>query len=268
MAHGLEAIDWQAPWLAHLRDVGEPAASRIDANTDVCDVLNRLQHPLTQAKATVQFVPQANLPTGMPYESCIFQQRQCPTRNNLHDFFNGLCWLHFPKTKARLNQLHASQIDINGSVTVRGKVRDALTLFDENAAILSAPDALWDALLAKDWHKLFITLRPLWQEAHLVLFGHALMEKLVHPRKPICAHVYITNTPNLIANYPYNTLANGDFIDFLDDFIAQDLSSEKCATKPFAPLPVLGVPGWWAENKDPTFYADSQVFRVPTAASA
>ena len=33
-----------------------------------------------------------------------------------------------------------------------------------------------------------LTLRPLWQEARLLLFGHALMEKLVAPRKAITAH--------------------------------------------------------------------------------
>jgi len=27
------------------------------------------------------------------------------------------------------------------------------------------------------------------------------------------------------------------------------------------PLPVLGVPGWWAGNEAPDFYADAQVFR-------
>ena len=33
------------------------------------------------------------------------------------------------------------------------------------------------------------------------------------------------------------------------------------ATKPFWPLPVLGVPGWWRDNGDPAFYADAAVFR-------
>jgi cytochrome P450 len=27
------------------------------------------------------------------------------------------------------------------------------------------------------------------------------------------------------------------------------------------PLPVLGIPGWWPANRDPSFYADAQVFR-------
>lgn len=42
------------------------------------------------------------------------------------------------------------------------------------------------------------------------------------------------------------------------DFAAVDLQP-----KPFAPLPVLGVPGWWAANAEPGFYADPAVFRAP-----
>jgi len=60
-----------------------------------------------------------------------------------------------------------------------------LTVFDENAAFLQAPDALWDALAAKDWQRLFVDLRPLWREAHLLLFGHALLEKLFTQENPL-----------------------------------------------------------------------------------
>ena len=268
MAHGLETIDWHAPWLAHLRERGEVAANGIDESTDVYSVLNELVNHDAQTKTAVKFVPQDDLPVGTLYESCIFDLKQCPTRNNLHDFFNGLCWLHFPKTKERLNQLHARQIDLNGSVTVRGKVRDALTLFDENAAILIAPEPIWKALLAKDWQRLFIQLRPIWQEAKLVLFGHALMEKLVTPRKPITAHIYVSNTTNFIANYPYITTYDGTFLSYLDNTIAASMSADQFAVKPFMPLPVLGVPGWCEENENPNFYTDSTVFRMPTSSSA
>ena len=27
------------------------------------------------------------------------------------------------------------------------------------------------------------------------------------------------------------------------------------------PLPVLGIPGWWAQNENPDFYSDPVVFR-------
>jgi hypothetical protein len=198
--------------------------------------------------APVRFVPQSDLPAGVAYENHIFDSNCCPTREGLHDFFNGLAWLLFPQTKRRLNHLHVAQIAQTGIQPVRGPARDGLTVFDENAAFLQAPDALWDALDAKDWHRLFVTLRPLWRDAHLVLFGHALLEKLVYPRKPITAHVFRAHTAS-------NSIAD------LDAWVAADLSAGKLAAKPFAHLPVLGVPGWWESNADPAFYADASVFR-------
>ena len=39
------------------------------------------------------------------------------------------------------------------------------------------------------------------------------------------------------------------------------IGADKLAAKPFAHLPVLGVPGWWPANDEPSFYADPGVFR-------
>ena len=91
-------------------------------------------------------------------------------------------------------------------------------------------------------------LRPLWREARLVLMGHALLEKLVDPRKPITAHVY-------------QPQAAIDSVASLDAWLAQELQPEHLVTKPFVPLPVLGIPGWWPGNENFSFYDDSFVFR-------
>jgi hypothetical protein len=249
-----------------LREKGEFAAQQAHIDTPLHDTLN---HCLT---SPVRFVPQGSLPSGVAYEQFIFDTRQCPTRDGLHDFFNALYWDQFPRTKARLNQLQAEQINKQnaqlGPATqrgaVRGSVRDALTVFDENGALLMAPPALWEALIAMDWQRLFITLRPLWRQARLIPFGHALLEKLVQPRKPITAHVYIASyTTENIADNPINTPANDQISPLLDAWIATDLSADKFATKPFTPLPILGVPGWWQANEDPDFYKDDAVFRRP-----
>ena len=112
-----------------------------------------------------------------------------------------------------------------------------------------APEPLWQALRARQWRRLFVELRPLWSDAQLVLTGHALLEKLTQPRKPITAHVFC---------YPF-TACLGDNIDTA---IAQALDAAPLATKPFTPLPVLGVPGWSQENENFSFYDDSCVFRA------
>ena len=261
MAHGLEAIDWSAPWLAHLREKGEFAAQQSHENTPLYETLNQC---LT---SPVRFMPQSSLPNGVAYEQFIFDTQQCPTRDGLHDFFNALCWDQFPRTKARLNQLQAEQIAQLGSVTHRGAVRDALTVLDENGALLIAPPELWEALIAMDWQRLFVSQRHLWQQARLVPFGHALLEKLVCPRKPITAHIYKAQfTIKNIALEAMNTSHNSDiaqFYNLYDAWIAEDLSAEKLASKPFAPLPILGVPNWCSDNEDLDFYNDQTVFRKP-----
>ncbi len=231
-------IEWQRPWLV-------PFLKFSGLKPEPDGTAHLLNAP---GIAPVRFVSQSALPDNTAYEQFIFETGCVPTRDNLHDFFNGLCWLTFPHTKKRLNQLQAAQIAEAGIQPLRGPVRDALTVFDENAAFLSAPPPLWDALIARDWHRLFIELRPMWCEARLTLFGHALLEKLVQPRKPITAHIYR-------AQPAINSIAD------LDAWVAADLSADKLAGKPFVPLPVLGVPGWWLENEALSFYDDVFVFR-------
>lgn len=238
----LSAIDWAQPWLAPYRARGEAVAQAVQQASSVAAALSA-----SRPENAPVFVPQDALPAGQAYEAHIFETRTVPTRDNLHDFFNGLVWLAFPHTKRRLNQLQASEIARRGVATVRGPLRDALTLFDENGALLDAPPVLWQALVERDWQRLFVTERARWQEARLWVFGHALLEKLVTPRKPITAHVLRT---------PVGTAAAFD-----DAALAGALDAAWLATKPFAALPVLGVPGWCAQNASPAFYADAQVFR-------
>ena len=248
MAFGLEAIDWSAPWLKPWRGLGEGLSLQVEAGLTVAQALN------APATAPVRFIPQSELPAGIAYEQHIYDTGCVPTRDGLHDFFNGLCWMHFPLAKKKLNLLQAEQIAQTGIQPVRGPARDALTVFDENAALFMAPDALWDALAAKDWQTLFGSLRPLWADATLVLFGHALFEKLVYPRKPITAHVFRARA------------ATSSIAD-MDAWLADTLSAPMLAVKPFAHLPVLGVPGWWPENETADFYADTSVFRAPRSAA-
>ncbi len=243
MESGLSALDWSAPWYAPWRDAGRAVAGRVAQGLPVYEALNREDEP-----HPVRFVSQDVLPEGAAYERFVFEQRQCPTREGLHDFFNGLCWLRFPQAKRRLNELQAAQIATHGVGSVRGPVRDAITVFDENGALLDAPAPLWEALVARQWRRLFVDLRPLWAQARVVLFGHALLEKLAAPRKDMTAHVWR-------APAPLSDLADADA------WLAGALTADGLAAKPFVPLPVLGVPGWWPANEDAAFYDDATVFR-------
>ncbi len=247
MARRARAIDWSAPWLAPYRAWGEECARAVAAGAPVGQAL-----ALHARGVPVRFVAHGALPPGTAYEAFIRATLQVPTRENLHDFFNGLVWQHYPRAKARLNRLQSEAIAAHGVGATRGALRDAATVLDENGALLVAPEPLAQALRQRQWHRLFVELRPQWRQARLLLFGHALLEKLVSPRKSMVAHVYQARTA-----------IESD--SGLDDWLAQDLTAQHLARKPFAPLPVLGVPGWCGENENFRFYDDSTVFRPPRA---
>lgn len=246
-------LDTARPWLAPYARRAAAASAALAHGLGVAEALSNEPVPIGLPAGPLRFVPAHAAPDDEAYEAFIFRTAQVPTRDNPHDFFNGLVWLHFPAAKRRLNELQAAEIARAGIGAVRGPLRDALTLFDENGAVLDAPAALWEALLARDWQRLFVAERALWHEARLLVFGHALLEKLSSPRKPMTAHV-------LCAPGASPSIA----ID--DARIAHALDPAHLVSKPFAPLPVLGVPGWWAPNEAPGFYDDTEVFRPPRPA--
>lgn len=235
-------IDWRGPWFTPWRGRGERLAWEMQSGAPA-------HRALDQARgAPVRFVAAQALPAGQAYEQYIFDTGNCPTRDNLHDFFNGLAWLEMPRSKRQLNRLQAAEIAASGMGAARGPVRDAITVFDENGALLHAPAPVWEALLAREWRRLFIDLRPLWAQARLLVFGHALLEKLASPRKALTAHVLRSPAPDVSG-------------EELDRWLAGQLTAQRLAAKPFTPLPVLGVPGWWPQNQDFSFYDDPLVFR-------
>lgn len=235
-------VDWTRPWYAPWAQPGLQVAEAVGAG-------RALHQALNEAGSPVRCVPQDALPAGTPYEQFIFDTGCCPVRDGLHDFFNGLCWIGLPKSKRAMNAVQAAEIARQGGAAGRrGPVRDAITVFDENGLLLDAPGPLWDALLAREWRRLFVELRPLWAEAKVLVVGHALLEKLAAPRKDMTAHVWA-------AAAPFGSTAKAD------GWLAPQCTPERLATKPFTPLPVLGIPGWWPENENFSFYDDSVVFR-------
>ena len=248
MAPHWPQVDWAQPWLVPWRERGESLLEDARGGGLVAALnaaLARTAPPAASlAVGRVRFVAQGELPRGEDYEAFIGRTACVPTRDNLHDLFNGLAWLAFPGLKRRLNELQCAQISAAAAGMPRGAVRDALTLFDENAALWPAPPVLAEALRRRDWQALFVTHRDMWSAAQPLLFGHALLEKLVQPRKPITAHVWLL---------PEDAEAQSG--------VLATLSIARLVCKPFLPLPVLGIPGWWPGNAVPGFYDDAAVFR-------
>jgi Protein of unknown function (DUF3025) len=253
-----EAIDLRLPWLMPWAPWLQPIVQALRSGAGVAVALNQTLGGFEAGHGAqgMRFVPQSSLPGGEAYEAFIFRTGCVPTRDNLHDLLNGACWLRFPAIKRRLNALQAGQIAVSGVGATRGPVRDALTLLDENALLLCGPSALREAHLRHDWPTMFVRERGLWAQTHVIAFGHALLEKLLQPYKSITAHVLWVDLPALGEG------ANPAALDtaFQQALVAQ-LTAPWLATKPFLPLPVLGLPGWWADNQHPGFYDDVTVFR-------
>jgi len=152
-----------------------------------------------------------------------------------------------------LNALQAEAIAQAGTTQVRGRLRDAITVFDENAALFICHDTRFiDCLREHQWQRLFIEERAAFRQGYSVcLFGHALMEKLVSPYKAITAHAWPLVVPadRLVTINPASC----------DALLALTLSTSLDA-RTFMPLPILGLPDW-DENQEGKYYEDSFVFR-------
>lgn len=216
----------------------------------------------------LQFVSQKALPADQPYEQFIARTGCVPTRDNPHDRYNALLWMSAPNTKAALNQAQAKAISFNESdkrsVTQRGPARDALTLWDENLAVIVLPQAdpteteLNQRLGDHDWQWLFIDRRSQWGKVwQVAIFGHALLEKLDRPFKAITAH------SRVIQAQSFDWLSIDHVLSQTLRSLQQDAQAALGLIAPmmFKPLPVMGIPGWHHGNDHRDFYIDPEVFR-------
>jgi len=217
---------------------------------------------------------------GSCYEAGIDASGEVPTRTSgegaWHDLFNALMWLHWPLSKAQLNRLHVCAPALPpGQAGVRGPVRDRATLIDENGMIWVETDReLCQWLRERRWADLFIAGRARWPQP-LHILGHALLHKLMKPFKAITAHVWIlqpcASAAGQSAAGPGSDRAQADRLlasalaALADPRDAEGGSPGDHCHVTFHPLPVLGIPGWWAANDSPAFYDDEAVFRAPGA---
>lgn len=217
---------------------------------------------------SIRFAPQ-QLNTKQAYElgiaqtgivTCRTVAARFTSADERHDWYNALMWLQFPRSKALLNQLqtnaYLAQIANSRPSGSRGTVRDALTVFDENALILCHDNPrLIDALRSKQWTAALHASRDAWgKEIKPFVLGHALLQKLDQPFKSITAHAYVIR------------ITQPDLADLnqtqLDTALCASLKQIDWSEKPFFPLPVLGIPFWSEHNADIDFYNDPKVFRA------
>lgn len=228
-----------------------------------CDRLNSLlpQGLKSESGQPIRFVPSTELDDGA-YEQRIYNTGQVSTRpNNWHDLFNALVWMRFPHIKIAMNTLHFHcwSEQLSGS---RGRVRDALTLFDECGVIVfsnhleslkALAERRWtDAFLADDFKA----------DVHLSICGHAMLERYLAPYKSMTAKALLVHV-----NAGFQALSRQTVLTHLDREISKRMLAGTLMTEPacLSPLPLAGVPGWWPEDEQSNalFYDDPVVFRPP-----
>lgn len=222
--------------------------------------------PLSGHGMPVRPIPAPGPLGALAYEQQIADTGGLPTRENAHDWYNALVWLAYPRAKQVLNRLQVRPSSDPVGGNGRTRLRDALTLFDENGAILETTDpTLAEALKNHDWPFLFIRSRSCWGSAvRVAVFGHALFEKLESPRLDLCAHARVRLLPadcwqRLEGLSEFERRADRDA------WLADDIEQGLRLPSDLSPLPVMGIPGWHSDNAHSDFYNNQRVFRARRA---
>jgi hypothetical protein len=198
--------------------------------------------------------PEARV-SAVEYETRIAVNHELITTNNWHDLFNACVWLTFPRTKRAISELHVSLgAGINNC---RPRRRDVLTLFDESGIILLCEERMCAELeqlnMQHQWSALFVDRRALWKaEIKPILFGHGALEQLATDW-----HRGLTVKSQWLA------LSAKTALDEVDQLMAERLMQHHMLREDERriPLPLLGIPGWFAENENPDCYTDASIFR-------
>ncbi len=184
------------------------------------------------------------------YEQRIHDAGELPVHcPGWHDIFNVLVWMRFPRAKAALNARHvAAYAKAYGARDAHG---DALTGFDESGLlVLSTQPRLLNLIRAFRWHELFWQHRAaVTANCRFALFGHGLCEQLLRPYLGLTAKAVLIQVTDLDAD--------------LDAILAPIIATTDNFTSPryLQPVPILGIPGWWAANETESFYHNRRYFR-------
>lgn len=207
--------------------------------------------------APLSFIAPSAVAQG--YEERAYQTGEIATRpNNRHDMFNALIWLAFPQAKAALNRRHFAALGAAPAKSVRGPLRDALTQFDECGVVVAGarPD-LWQAIRAHRWRDVFVDRRAeLLASTRFLIFGHASHDALAAPFVGLCGKAMFIEVGEA-----WLELTETDALAEIDTRLAAVFGTAELTPRDWQPLPLLGIPGATAENKNPAYYEDTRQFR-------
>lgn len=225
----------------------------------------KARHNNARQKSNIKsFIEQTTTMTASEYERQIATSLQIPTRlRNWHDFFNAITWLLFPQIKQQLNQLHLQQLahqSSNEGVTKqRSPQRDFITLIDESSIIIACSSSHYRELNRQHhWQKLFIHHRADWgHKIRPFVIGHGLYEQCLMPYIGLTGKAFYWQVSDTFFDEKLSTQ-----YEILDQEISIHLAgTQRLDSRELLPMPVLGIPGWYAANIDEDFYTNEQYFR-------
>lgn len=195
----------------------------------------------------------------VPYELRVFDCGEVEHRDrDWHDLFNALVWLTFPSAKAALNARHVQEIRAERDGR-RSRTRDALTLFDEEGVlVLSDDESLLSLIREFRWKDLFWRRRAdVRRRMRFIPFGHALYQKALQPFVGMVGRAILMPVAAQVLHG-----GAGERLAMLDGCLATDLAEPKMRSpQDLHPLPLLGIPGWFEQGEQETFYDNRDYFR-------
>ncbi len=279
--------------LQHLGEEAFPTRSELNA------LLDEQAEITLQSGKPLRFVAQGQgkLAFEAQYEPRCYLSGEVQTReNNLHDLFNALVWLIFPRSKAAINARHYQALTeitstflppcrgkvrmgvdsagLNASTpslalplqgggdekSQRGRVRDMATLFDESGVIVASASPELSGLLRDfKWKELFCTRRhEVTTTMGFYIFGHGLHEKAMQPYLGMTGQGLVLQVDADFFSWPMPRRMR-----HLDERVATYLSDPAhCRnTSELTPVPLLGIPGWSADNEREEYYDNQDYFR-------
>ncbi|PCI13115.1 MAG: hypothetical protein COB71_07135 [Thiotrichales bacterium] len=189
------------------------------------------------------FLHVANLPTSNPFKD-----------SEINNAIGGA--VNLARTDSTVQAIIESGADIGR----RSPLENLLSLFDEGGAVvISSDESLLQMVRDFHWKSLFWQQREALQEKlTCIVFGHAMYEKGLEP--------YIGMTANAILLHCDETffqLSNEQQLAWVDEALLVALADREqfSVPKDLSPFPILGMPGWDANNGDEAYYDNQRYFR-------
>ena len=223
-------------------------------------------HAELDADCIVRFVePSSNREDfSAHYEVRIAESKEVETRRECwHDLCNALIWKAYPLSKWALNQRYYRALCTRQESWTRSSVRsreeDFCTVINENMLVIAyTQEEDKKSVQLFQWHDLFWKRRAgLDERMELFFWGHALLEKSIHPYIGMTGHAIF-----VLVEDDFFSLSSTKKVVQIDKAVVDFIEKEEvCSVQELSPFPILGFPGFHRDAEEESFYRNTRYFR-------